>query len=191
MGNIITTLLYLIGLILVFVLLSYRSKKFSFIKGEKIEDYPITKYKIGSLILWLWIAIIIFGIVQETFFKNSIDTKIFLIPLILTVIYHLFGAVPSVTKSKHKINLILNWVNVNAIGFDWLGSWVGKYKNGIIVYFYLIDYNSIEISKLSKKEIIFSGREQRENIPINVTLKSKPSINYFYPLLKKISENTV
>lgn len=187
--DLIKGLLYLIGLAIVFTLLRYRSKKFWFIKSEKVKDYPIVRYKIGSLIALIWIVILSFGIVEELILKTHMNTKIFLLPLAAYVIYSFFGAVPTVTKSKYKIDLTLDCVNVGVISFDWLGSWVGKCKNGIIVYFYLIDYDSIKVSKLSEEEIIFSGREKQENIPINITLRSKPSINYFYPLLEGISED--
>lgn len=189
--DLIKGLLYLIGLSGVFALLRYRSKKFWFIKSEKIINYPIVRYKIGSLIALICIAILGLGIVQELFLKTHMNTRVFLVPLTAYVIYSFFGAVPTVTKSRYKIDLTLDWVNVGSIGFDWLGSWVGEYENGIIVYFYLIDYDSIKVSKLSKKEIVFSGREKQGDIPVSVTLKSKPSISYFYPLLEGIKKDCV
>ena len=72
-----------------------------------------------------------FGIVEEIFLRTYMDTKIFLVPFAIYIIYSLFGAVPTVIKSKYKINLTLNWVNIGSIGFDWLGSWIGRYENGI------------------------------------------------------------
>lgn len=191
MQNLIKGLLYLIGLMVVFVILKYRSKKFWFIKSDEIEDYPIARYKVGSLILWFWVVVIIFGIIREIVFKNPIDSKIFLIPFLITIIYELFGATPTVAKSKHKINLDLDLINIGSFGMDLFGSWIGKYANGIIVYFYFIDYNSIKVKKLSRKEIILTGIEKQKNIPIDITLKSKPSINYFYPLLENINENYI
>ena len=122
---------------------------------------------------------------QEIMLKKTIDPKIFVIPFIISVVYELFGATPTVTKSKDRINLTLDLMNVGSLGADLLGSWVGEYDDGLIVYFYLIDYDSIKIIKNEKDEIVFSGIEKHENIPINVTLKSKKSINYVYPLLKK------
>nr|WP_300001787.1 hypothetical protein [Tissierella sp.] len=185
MQNIMKILFYFIGIVLILILFRYRSKKFSFLEEEKIKDYPITRYKIGSLILTLWIAIILFGMFQEIVLKKTIDSKIFLIPFIISVIYELFGATPTVTKSRYKINLTLDLINVASLGMDLFGSWVGKYDDGLIIYFYLIDYDSIKISKCSKDEIIFSGITKQETIPINVTLKSKKSISYFYPLLNE------
>lgn len=186
MQNVFKILLYFIWIALILTLFRYRSKKFSFLEEEKIKDYPITRYKIGSIILTLWIVIILFGIFQEIVLKKTIDPKIFLILFIISVIYELFGATPTVTKSKHRIDLTLDLMNVGSLGADLFDSWVGEYDNGLIVYYYLIDYDSIKITKRSKDEIIFSGVEKRENIPINITLKSKKSINYIYPLLNDL-----
>lgn len=186
MQNLFKILLYFIGIILILILFRYRSKKFLFLQEEKIKDYPITRYKIGNFILTLWIAIILFGMFQELVLNKTIDSKIFLIPFIISVVYELFGATPTVTKSKDRINLTLDLMNVGSLGADLFGSWVGEYDNGLIVYFYLIDYDSIKITKNAKDEIIFSGIEKHENIPINVTLKSKKSINYIYPLLNNL-----
>ena len=187
MNNLVKILFYSIGFIILLILFRYRSNKFLFIKDQKIKEYPITRYRIGSFILILWMITILFGMLQEVIFNKTFDSKMFLVPFLPSIIYSLFGATPSVTKSKYKIDLILDLINIGSYGLDWLGSWLGKYENGVIVYFYLIDYDSIEISKLSKEEIIFSGREKQEDIPINVTLRSKVSINYFYPLLSKIN----
>lgn len=186
MKNIFKIIFYLSGIVLIVILFRHRSKKFSFLKHENIKEYPTTRYKLGSLILVLWIAIILFGMFQEIVLKKTIDSKIFLIPFITSVIYELFGATPTVTKSKQKINLTLDFINVGSIGMDLFGSWVGEYDNGLIIYFYLIDYDSIKITKKSKDEIIFSGVSKYEKIPINVTLKSKKSIDYIYPLLNNL-----
>ncbi|MCR1900258.1 hypothetical protein NSA47_14930 [Irregularibacter muris] len=191
MQDLIKGLLYFTGLAIVFALLRYRSKKFWFVKSEIIRDYPIVRYKTGSLIAFIWIVLLSFGIVQELFLETHMNIKMFLVPFATYVIYSFFGAVPTVTQSRYKIDLTLDWVNVGSIGFDWLGSWIGEYEDGVIVYFYLIDYDSIKVSKLSKEEIVFSGREKQEDIPISVTLKSKPSINYFYPLLECIKKDCV
>lgn len=184
MQNIFKILSYFLGIGLIFILFRYRSKKFSFINNEEVKDYPIRKYRIANIILLLWLVVILFGMFKELLLHETIDSKVFLIPFIISVIYELFGATPTVKKSKNKIDLTLDLINIGSLGMDLFGSWVGEYNNGLIVYFYLIDYNSIKISKLSKEEIIFSGIEKINGIPINVTLKSKSSINYFYPLLK-------
>ncbi len=185
MQNMFKILLYIVCIVLILILFRYRSKKFSFLKDAKIKDYPMTRYKIGTFILALWVAIILFGMFQELILKKTIDSKIFLIPFLITIVYGLFGATPTVTKSKHLINLTLDLMNVGSLGIDLFGSWVGKYDDGLIIYFYLIDYDSIKISKCSKDEIVFSGTTKQESIPINVTLKSKKSISYFYPLLNE------
>ena len=186
MQNMFKTLLYIVGIILILILFKYRSKKFSFLKDEKIRDYPMTRYKIGSFILAIWVVIILFGMFQELILKKTMDSKIFLIPFLFSVIYELFGATPTVTKSNHRINLTLDFINVGSLGIDLFGSWIGKYDEGLIIYFHLIDYDSIKISKCSKDEIVFSGITKQEGIPINVTLKSKRSISYFYPLLSEL-----
>lgn len=183
MQNIFKILLYFIGIALILVLFRYRSKRFSFLEDEKIKDYPIVRYKIGSVILTLWIVTILFGMFQELALKKTIDAKFFLIPFIISVIYELFGATPTVTKSKHKINLTLDLINVASLGMDLFGSWVGEYDNGLIIYYYLIDYDSIKITEKTKDKIVFSGITKHEGTPINVVLKSKKSINYVYPLL--------
>ncbi|MGX7108298.1 hypothetical protein [Facklamia miroungae] len=183
------TLFYFLGIGLIVVLLRYRTKKFSFINDEVLKEYPITRYKVGTFILCLWLIIILFGIFQELVLNETINSKIFLMPFIISVVYSLFGATPTVAKSTYKINLTLDIINSGSLGMDLLGSWVGEYNNGLIVYFYLIDYNSIELSKLTKEEIVFSGIEKQNNIPINVTLKSKPSIHYFYPLLNNLKKS--
>lgn len=186
MQNIFKILIYFLGIGLIFILFRYRSKKFSFINDGELKDYPTTKYKVGNFILLFWIVVILFGMFQELVLNKTIDSKIFLIPFVISVVYLLFGATPTVTKSKHKIDLTLDITNVGVVGMDLFGSWVGEYNNGLIVYFYLIDCDSIKISKLTKEEISFSGIEKQNDIPINVTLKSKPSINYFYPLLNNL-----
>lgn len=166
----------------------YRHKKFSFIRQVNIKNYPLIRYKIGSLILILWLLIIFYWIYQELVFNERIDSKIFLLAFVISVIYELFGATPSVTRTKDKIDLKLDMINPGSLGMDLFGSWVGEYDEGLIVYFYLIDYNTIEISKLSKEEIIFSGIEKQSNMEVEVTLKSKNSINYFYPLLSNLGQ---
>lgn len=104
------------------------------------------------------------------------DSKVFLIPFLITIIYGLFGAVPTVIKSEYLMNLTLDFINVGKIGIDLFGSWIGQYDNGIIVYFYLIDYDSIKIIKNSPNNIVFSGIAKVENIPILANLKSKKSV---------------
>jgi len=173
----------LIGIILVVVLFRYRSKKFSFVNTEKVKDYPVMRYKIGNLIIIVWIAIFLFGIFQELVLKETINSIIFLIPALATIIYGLFGAVPEIRKSKHKIKIDLDIINKGRVGLDWLGSWVGKYDEGLIVYSYFIDYDSIELSKKTADKIVFSGVEKHEETPINVTLRSQKSIDYIYPLI--------
>ena len=60
---------------------------------------------------------------------------------------------------------------------------MGKYDEGLIVYSYFIDYDSIELSKKTADKIVFSGVEKHEETPINVTLRSQKSIDYIYPLI--------
>lgn len=186
MQNIAKFLLYIAGIILILALFKYRSKKFSFLKDEKIKDYPMTRYKIGSLILAVWVVIILFGMFQELILKKTIDSKIFLIPFLISVMYELFGSTPTVTKSNYRINVTLDFINIGSLGIDLFGSWIGQYDEGLIIYFYLIDYDSLKISKCTKDEIVFSGITKQESIPIHVTLKSKRSVSYFYPLLSDL-----
>ena len=186
MKNLLKILFYIVGFIFILFLYKYRSKKFSFIKEEKIIDYPIRRYKIGSLILLLWMGIILYGVIYEIIFNQSINSKVFIVPFILSVIYELFGSTPTVLRSDYGIDVTLDFINSGSLGVDLLGSWVGEYNSGLIVYFYLIDYSSINVTKISKDEIIFTGKEKRENIPIKVKLKSKKSIEYVYPLLKML-----
>ena len=54
----------------------------------------------------------------------------------LSVIYSLFGAVQYVKKSRYKIDLTLDFVNVGVNGFDSLGSWIEERKDGLIISFY-------------------------------------------------------
>ena len=185
MQNIIRILVYFVGMIIMLMLYKYRTKRFSFLKDEEIKDYPISRYKIGRYIIIFWMIIILLVIFQEVILKRTIDFKIFLIPFLITIIFGLFGAVPTVTKSKYLINLTLDIINVRKIGIDLFGSWIGTYDNGIIIYFYLINFDSIKIIKNSPNNIVFSGITKYENTPILVNLKSKKSINYFEPLLKE------
>lgn len=63
---------------------------------------------------------------------------------------------------------------------------MGEYDKGLIIYFYLIDYDSIKVTKKAKDEIIFSGISKHDHISINVTLKSRKSIDYIYLLLNNV-----
>lgn len=187
MQNIFETVFYFIGIVIVLILFRYRSKKFSFVNAKKVKDYPVIRYKIGNLIIVVWISMLLFGIFQKLVFQEILNSKIFFIPVLATIFYGLFGAVPEIRKSKDEIKVELDIINIGLVGLDWLGSWVGEYDKGLIIYSYFIDYSSIKLCKKSKDKIIFSGVEKNENIPINVTLKSKKSINYIYPLLNDFS----
>ena len=150
-------LFHLILLTVILILVRYRSKKFSFIGNEKIRDYPVRRYKIGSLILLLWMDLPIFGLAQEIIFKSSMDSRLFLIPLVPTIIYHLFGALPSVMKSKYRIDLTLNWVNRGAVGFDWLGSWIG-----VVFAWVLLVSSAFAIYYLNPKKIDKTDNSEEE-----------------------------
>lgn len=185
MKNTIKIFVYFIGIIAILMLFRNRSKRFSFLKDEKVKDYPVTKYKVGGFIITFWLIVISFGIFQELILKKTIDSKIFLIPFLITIIYGLFGAIPTVIKSKYLINLTLDFITVGKMGIDLFGSWIGTYDKGIIIHFYLINYDSIKVIKNSPNKIVFSGITKYENTPILVNLNSKRSINYFQPLLKE------
>ena len=182
--NIIKILFCFVGMIIMLMLYKYRTERFSFLKDEEIKDYPIKMYKVGGYIIIFWMIIILLVIFQEVILKKTIDFKIFLIPFLISVIYGLFGAIPIVIKSKYLINLSLDFITIGKMGVDLLGSWIGTYDNGLIVYFYLIDYNSIKIIKNSPNKIVFSGIAKYENTPILVNLNSKISVSYFEPILK-------
>ena len=183
--NIIRILAYFVGMIIMIMLYNYRTERFSFLKDEEIKDYPITRYKVGGYIIIFWMIIISLVIFQEVILKKTIDFVIFLIPFLITIIYGLFGAIPIVIKSKYLINLSLDFITIGKMGVDLFGSWIGTYDNGIIIYSYLINYDSIKIIKSSPNKIIFSGITKYQGTPILVNLKSKKSINYFKPLLKE------
>ena len=185
MQNKIRVLVYFVGMIIILMIYRYRTEKFSFLKDEEIKDYPITRYKVGGYIIIFWMVIILLVIFQEVILKKTIDCKIFLIPFLITIIYGLFGAIPIVINSKYLINLSLDFISIGKMGVDLFGSWIGTYDNGLIVYVYLIDYNSIKIIKNSSNKIVFSGITKYENTPILVNLNSKRSINYVQPLLKE------
>ncbi len=172
-------------MIIILMLYRYRTKRFSFLKNEEIKDYPVTMYKAGGYIIIFWMIIILLVIFQEVILNKIIDFKILLIPFLITIIYGLFGAIPIVIKSKYLINLTLDFIIIGKMGVDLFGSWIGTYDNGLIVYFYLIDYNSIKIIKNSPNKIVFSGITKYENTPILVNLNSKRSISYFQPILKE------
>lgn len=66
------------------------------------------------------------------------------------------------------------------------GSWVGQYKNGVIIYYFIIEKDTIKILKQTDNEIIFQGITETEKgrLPIKVKLRSKPSIEYFKGIFK-------
>ena len=168
------------------MLYRYRTERFSFLKDEEIKDYPITRYKVGGYIMVFWMIIISLVVFQEVILNKTIDFKTFIIQFLITIIYGLFGAIPIVIKSKYLINLSLDFITIGKMGVDLFGSWIGTYDNGIIIYFYLIDYNSIKIINNSPNKIVFSGIIKYENTPILVNLNSKRSVSYFQPILKEL-----
>ena len=94
----------------------------------------------------------------------------------------MFGSTPTINESKYKIQVTVDTAGGKFKGFDFLNTWMGKYQNGLIVYYYPIDIDSISIIKENDKEIFFKGisiSNKFGELPIEVRLRSKLSKNYF------------
>ncbi|MCB5559944.1 hypothetical protein [Anaerosalibacter bizertensis] len=63
------------------------------------------------------------------------------------MIYFCYGAVPDILENKYKVKVNVDPAARLLGGFDFFGSWVGRYKDGIIIYYYLIKGDTIKVLK--------------------------------------------
>lgn len=179
MYKVIRMFFILIFFVTLLLLTNFRRKKFSFIKDERLSDYPVRRYKIGTVILYLWMLTFILHFILEIVYNSTMHMNVYLFLILISIIYLSFGASPTVSPGKNEIFVELDIINVGSLGMDIFGSWVGSYSDGVIIYDYLIKNDSIKVNKYTNDVIEFTGRTEKENKKINVILKSKKSINYF------------
>lgn len=174
-------------LLIVFVLwlIFRRYKKFSFIFELEELDYPITKFHMGTIINIIFVLFFMYELISVYCFKKYFEPRLYLIPLGLLVIYFCYGAVPDILENKYKVKVNVDPAARLLGGFDFFGSWVGQYKDGIIIYYYLIKRDTIKVLKNTDEEIIFQGMTETKKgtLPIEVKLRSRPSIKYFKNIL--------
>ncbi len=166
------------------LLIRYRNKKFEFINEIDI-DYPVDRFKFGTVILCLWLLLLGVQIIFQITMNLSIPSITYFILIIISIIYLCFGATPTVTSTKNEIILEFDFINVGSVGMDIFGSWVGTYSNGIIIYDYMVIGNSIKIKTMNEDLIEFIGELEKENRRIKVKLKSKRSIEWFKEVWNK------
>lgn len=169
----------------VFWLIYRKYKRFSFIFELEELDYPIIRLHIGTAIYIIFILFFICELISVYYFKNYFEPRLYLIPFGLLVIYLCFGSVPDILENKFKVKVNVDPAARLLGGFDFFASWVGQYKDGIIIYYYLIEKDTIKVLKNTDEEIIFQGMTETKKgrLPIEVNLRSKPSINYFKDIL--------
>ena len=166
-------------LFIIFVLLiKCRNKKFEFINEIDI-DYPVDRFKFGTVILCLWLLLLALQIFLEITMNLSVPTITYFVLIIISIIYLCFGATPTVSSNKNEIILELDLINVGSVGMDIFGSWLGTYYNGIIIYDYMIIGDSIKIKTMNEDLIEFTGDLENIDKRIKVKLKSKRSIEWF------------
>lgn len=176
--------LILFGLIVVFLLifLRWRKRKFALIKTLPEVDYPFKVFNFGTVFYSIFFIVLIISFLTVYIFKKDVPYSIILIFLFIWVVYLMFGSTPTINESKYKIQVTVDTAGGKFKGFDFLNTWMGKYQNGLIVYYYPIDIDSISIIKENDKEIFFKGNSISNKfgeLPIEVRLRSKLSKNYF------------
>lgn len=169
----------LILFVTLMLLINFRRKKFSFIRDERLCDYPVQRYKIGNVLLYLWLLTFMLHFIGEIVYDLTMYMSVYFFLILTSILYLSLGALPTVTTRNNEIFVELDIINVGSIGMDIFGSWIGSYSDGIIVYDYLIRKDSIRVNKCIDNAIEFTGYTEKENKKINVVLKSKRSINYF------------
>lgn len=184
--------LILFGLIVILLLyfLRWRKKKLALIKTLPEVDYPFKIFNFGTVFYSIFIIVLIISFLSVYIFKKDVPYSIILIFLFLWVVYLMFGATPTINENKYKIQVTVDTVGGKLKGFDFLNTWMGKYQNGLIVYYYPIDIDSINIIEENDKEIFFKGisiSNKFGELPIEVRLRSKLSKSYFKKFIKNLS----
>lgn len=184
--------LILFGLIVILLLyfLRWRKKKLALIKTLPEVDYPFKIFNFGTVFYFIFIMVLIISFLSVYIFKKDVPYSIILIFLFLWVVYLMFGAMPTINENKYKIQVTVDTVGGKLKGFDFLNTWMGKYQNGLIVYYYPIDIDSINIIEENDKEIFFKGisiSNKFGELPIEVRLRSKLSKSYFKKFIKNLS----
>lgn len=184
--------LILFGLIVILLLyfLRWRKKKLALIKTLPEVDYPFKIFNFGTVFYSIFIIVLIISFLSVYIFKKDVPYSIILIFLFLWVVYLMFGAMPTINENKYKIQVTVDTVGGKLKGFDFLNTWMGKYQNGLIVYYYPIDIDSINIIEENDKEIFFKGisiSNKFGELPIEVRLRSKLSKSYFKKFIKNLS----
>lgn len=171
--------------IFMFWLIYRKIKRFSPIFQLDGLDFPIKRFYVGIAIHVILIMFFIIELISIFYFNNNFKSEIYLIPLGLVIIYLFLGSVPDIMENKHKVKVNVDFSGRRSGGFDFFGSWVGQYENGIIIYHYLIEKNTIKVLKKTDEEIVFNGitETKKGRLPIEVKLRSKPSIEYFKEIL--------
>ncbi len=182
MESYIKLLFNILLIIFAFWLIYRKYKRFYPIFQLEELDFPIKRFYIGMAI---YIILIIFPIIElisvYTKFKFNFKPSIYLIPFGLAIIYSFLGSVPDIMENKYKVRVNVDPAGRRSGGFDFFGSWVGQYKDGIIIYYYVVEKDKIKVLKETDEEIIFQGITETEKgrLPIEVRLRSKSSIEYF------------
>lgn len=181
--------LILFGLIILLLLifLRWRKKKFALIKTLPEVDYPFKVFNFGTVFYSIFILVFVISFIMVYIFKKEVPYSIVLIFLFLWIVYLMLGSKPTISENKYKIQVTVDTAGGRFKGFDILNTWIGKYRNGIIVYCYPIDIDSIDVIEENDKEIFFKGisvSSKFGELPIEVRLRSKLSKNYFKKFLK-------
>lgn len=179
----------LFGLIITLLLffLKWRKKKITLIKTLPEVDYPFKVFDFGTFFYSTFVLVLTISFLMVYVFKKDLPYDIVLIFIFLWIVYLISGATPTINENKYKIQVIVDTVGGRLKGFDFLNTWMGKYQNGIIVYCYPIDMDSISAIEENDKEIFFKGisiSSKFGKLPIEVRLRSKLSKNYFKEFIK-------
>ncbi|CCQ93658.1 membrane hypothetical protein [[Clostridium] ultunense Esp] len=184
----IDLILFGLVVILLLIFLRWRKKKLALIKTLPEVNYPFKAFNFGTVFYSMLILVLIISFLMVYIFEKDMPYSIVLIFIFLWIVYLMFGATPTINENKYKIQITVDTVGGRLKGFDFLNTWMGKYQNGIIVYYYPINMNSISAIEENEEEIFFRGSSISSKfgeLPIEVRLRSKLSKNYFKEFIQE------
>lgn len=187
MKRYIDLILFILVMILLLIFLRRRKRKFDLIKRLPKVDYPFKAFNLGTIFYFLFILALSISFLMVFIFKRDVPYSIFLVFLFSWIVHLMLGATPTINENKYKIQVTVDTAGGRFKGFDFLNTWMGKYQDGIIVYYYPIDIDSIDVIKENNKEIFFKGisfSSKFGKLPIEVRLRSKLSKDCFRKFTK-------